>query len=116
MAINSDTIEGSMDEFGGKAKSAVGNAFGDTKTQAEGALDQAKGKVQDAYGKARDAVKDWADDAPEYVQKAKETGRRYAEQGSEKVKEVVQDQPVAVLAGGIALGFLVGWLAGGRRS
>jgi len=116
MAINSDMVEGTIDEFGGKAKSAVGSAFGDTKTEASGKLDEVKGKVQDAYGKARDAVKDWADDAPEYVQRARETGRRYAEQGSERVKDAVQEQPVAVLAGGIALGFLVGWLVSGRRN
>jgi len=116
MAINSDTVEGTLDEYGGKAKAKLGETFGDTKTEASGRLDEVKGKVQDAYGKARDAVKDWADDAPEYVQRARDTGRRYAEQGSERVKEVVQEQPVAVLAGGIALGFLVGWLVSGRRN
>lgn len=116
MAINSDTMEGSMDEFGGKVQGKVGDMLGDNKMQAQGKVDEVKGKVQDAYGNAKDTVKDWADNAPEYVQKARETGRRYAEQGSEKAKELVQEQPVAVLAGGIALGFLMGWLVSGRRS
>ena len=115
MAINSDTVEGTLSEFGGKAKGAFGDMTGDTKMQAEGKIDELKGKAQDAYGKARDTVRDWADEAPEYVQRAKETGRRYVEQGNEKARELVQEQPVAVLAGGIALGFLVGWLVSGRR-
>ena len=116
MAMNNDTMEGSMEEFGGKVQGKVGDMLGDSKIQAQGKLDEVKGKVQDAYGNARDTVKDWADQAPEYVQKARETGRRYAEQGSDKAKELVQEQPVAVLAGGIALGFLMGWLVSGRRS
>jgi uncharacterized protein YjbJ (UPF0337 family) len=116
MAMNSDTISGSMDELGGKLQGRVGDVLGDSKMQAQGKLDEVKGKVEDAYGNARETVKDWADSAPEYVQKARETGRRYAEQGSEKAKELVHEQPVAVLAGGIALGFLMGWLVSGRRS
>ena len=126
MAINSDTVEGTLNEFGGKAKSAVGSAFGDTKIQAEGSFDETKGKaqealgdakakVQDAYGKAKDAVNDWADNAPEYVQKARETGRQYAEKGSDALRQTVQDQPIATLAGGIAIGVLIGWMISGRR-
>jgi uncharacterized protein YjbJ (UPF0337 family) len=126
MAINSDTVEGTLNEFGGKAKSAVGSAFGDTKTQAEGAFTETKGKaqeafgdakakVQDAYGKAKDAVNEWADNAPDYVQKARETGREYAEKGGEVVRSTVQDQPIATLVGGIAVGVLIGWLVSSRR-
>ena len=115
MAINKDTVEGTLNEFGGKAEGWVGDATGDTKMQAEGKIDELKGKVQDVYGKARDKVSEWADNAPESVQRARETASRYASEGAERAKAAVQEQPVAVLAGGIALGFLIGWLVSGRR-
>ena len=126
MAINDDTIDGTLNEFGGKAKSAFGDMTGDSKMHAEGAFDETKGKaqeafgeakakVQDAYGKAKDAVNEWADNAPEYVQKARETGRQYAEKGSQVVRDTVQEQPIATLVGGIAVGVLIGWLVSGRR-
>jgi uncharacterized protein YjbJ (UPF0337 family) len=126
MAINSDTVEGTLNEFGGKAKSAFGHATGDAKTQVSGAFEETKGKaqeafgeakakVQDAYGKAKDAVNDWADNAPDYVQKARETGRQYAEKGGQAVRDTVTEQPVAMLVGGIAVGVLIGWLVSSRR-
>ena len=115
MAINSDNVEGTLNEFGGKVEGYVGDLTGDTKMQADGTIDELKGKVQDAYGKAREKVTEWADHAPESVQRARDTASRYASEGAEKAKAVVQDQPVAVIAGGIALGFLLGWLVSGRR-
>jgi len=115
MAINSDTFEGTLNELGGKAEGVVGDVTGDSKTQVSGKIDELKGKAQDAYGKAREKVTEWADNAPESVQRARETAGRYASEGAEKAKAVVQEQPVAVLAGGIALGFLLGWLVSGRR-
>ena len=122
MAINSDNIEGKLNEYGGKAEGAIGGALGDTKTQAEGKIDELKGKAQDAfgqakdaYGKARETVQDWADKAPEQVRQAREKAQHYADEASARVKTTVQEQPVAVLAGGIALGFVVGWLLSGRR-
>ncbi len=123
MSINKDTIEGSLNEFGGKVEGAIGGAFGDTKTQAQGKVDELKGKAQDAfgqakdaYGKARETVQEWADKAPDQVREAREKARQYADQATEKVKTTVQEQPVAVLAGGIALGFVVGWLLSGRKN
>ena len=115
MAINGDNVEGKLNEFGGKVEGAFGDATGDTKTQVSGKVDELKGKAQDAFGKAKDKVSEWADNAPESVQRARETASRYASEGAERAKAAVQDQPVAVLAGGIALGFLIGWLVSGRR-
>ena len=115
MAINNDTVEGSLNEFGGKVEGVAGDMLGDTKMQAEGKIDELKGKVQDVYGKAREKVSEWADNAPESVQRARDTATRYAQEGADRAKSAVQEQPVAVLAGGIALGFLIGWLVSGRR-
>ena len=113
--VNKDNIEGALNEFGGKVEGAFGDVTGDTKTQVSGKIDELKGKAQDAYGKAREKVTEWADHAPESVQRARETAGRYANEGVERAKTAVQDQPVAVIAGGIALGFILGWLVSGRR-
>ncbi len=122
-AINEDTIKGTFNELGGKAEGALGEAFGDTKTQVDGKITELKGKAQDAfgkakdvYGKASDTVKEWADKAPETAREAREKAQRLAEQSAEKVRTTVQEQPVAVLAGGIALGFVIGWLMSGRKN
>ncbi len=122
MTINKETIEGGFNEVGGKVEGAIGDAFGDSKTQAEGTIHELKGKAEQAYGKAKDVygkaterAKEWADNAPETVREARERAQRLADESSAKVRQTVQDQPVAVLAGGIALGFVVGWLLSGRR-
>lgn len=109
MATNLDQVEGTADEYVGGAKAGVGDAFGDSKTSLEGRYQELKGKAQDAYGRARERVDEWSHD--ERVERARE----YADRGVAQARQAVQEQPVAVLAGGIALGFLIGFLAAGRR-
>ena len=123
MAINEDTIKGGFNEAAGTVQGAVGHAFGDTKTEAEGKVTELKGKAQqvlgdakDVYEKASGKVKEWADKAPETAREARERAQRLADESTAKVRQTVQEQPVAVLAGGIALGFVVGWLLSGRKN
>ena len=135
--MNGDQFEGKTKEIGGDLRQAAGAAFGDEGMKAQGTAESLAGKAQeaygtvrekaheaydtavhkatDAYGKARETVKEWADDAPEYVERARETGRRYATQAGETVKHTVQEQPVATVLGGVAVGFLLGWLINSRR-
>lgn len=122
MATTPENIEGGFDEFTGKVEQAAGSAFGDSKMQSDGKVTELKGKAEqvigkakDAYGRATETVKDWADKAPEVTQQAREQAARLAEEGGARVRQTVQEQPVAVLAGGIALGFVVGWLLSGRK-
>lgn len=122
MATTPGSFEGGFDEVTGKVESAAGEVFGDTKMQADGKVTELKGKAEqvigkakDAYGRATETVKDWADRAPEVTQQAREQAARFAEESSARVRQTVQEQPVAVLAGGIALGFVVGWLLSGRK-
>ncbi|MFZ4689644.1 MAG: CsbD family protein [Polymorphobacter sp.] len=123
MSINKETVEGAVTEFGGQVQAAAGEAFGDTKTQVDGKIHELKGKAEQAYGKAKDAyekasdkAKVWAEQAPEAAREAREKATRLAEESTAKVRQTVQEQPVAVLAGGIALGFVVGWLLSGRKN
>ncbi len=123
MAINKEIIEGNVESAFGTAQAKVGEVFGDTSTQVDGKIHELKGKAEQAYGKAKDAydkasetVKDWAEKAPETAREARERAQKIAEEGSAKVRQTVQEQPVAVLAGGIALGFVIGWLLSGRKN
>lgn len=121
--MNSNQFEGTIKDIGGQAEEAIGNTFDNTKTKVAGMVDSAKGKVQSAYGTVRDKAQDIAGEAPEYVERAKEAGRRaaqtsreYADKATETVKTQVQEQPVTTLLGGIAVGFVLGWLINSRRS
>jgi uncharacterized protein YjbJ (UPF0337 family) len=122
MAVNKDVVEGTVDQVIGKGQAAVGDAIGDTQAEIDGKVRELKGKAQEAYGKAREAygkasetVKDWAEHAPETVREAREKAARAAEEASARVRTQVQEQPLATLAGGIALGFVIGWLLNNRK-
>ena len=51
-----DELRGAAREMGGRAQATIGEAFGDTKMQAEGRYNQAAGRVQRAVGQAHDAA------------------------------------------------------------
>jgi uncharacterized protein YjbJ (UPF0337 family) len=52
-----DKAKNKMEDLGGKAKEAVGNATGDASTRDEGKGDQAKSNLKDAGEKVKDAFK-----------------------------------------------------------
>ncbi|HET7668290.1 MAG TPA: CsbD family protein [Mycobacterium sp.] len=52
-----DKAKNKLENLGGKAKEAVGNATGDAQTRDEGRGDQAKSNVKDAGEKVKDAFK-----------------------------------------------------------
>jgi len=122
MATNKDIVEGNVEQLVGKGQAALGEVSGNTQAEIDGKLREIKGKAQEAYGKAREVygkasetVKDWAEHAPETVREAKEKAARAAEEARTKVRSQVQEQPLATLAGGIALGFVIGWLLNSRK-
>jgi uncharacterized protein YjbJ (UPF0337 family) len=55
--MDKDRIEGAGHQAKGAIKETVGKVTGDTKTQAEGAVEKAAGKVQNAVGGAKDAIR-----------------------------------------------------------
>ncbi len=56
--MDKDRINGSANQAKGAIKEAAGKMTGDSKLEAEGAMDKAKGKVQSAVGGAKDALRD----------------------------------------------------------
>jgi uncharacterized protein YjbJ (UPF0337 family) len=54
----SDRVQGNIRDMAGRAQEAVGDAMGDSRTQARGAYNQAAGQAQDAVGQIGDMIKD----------------------------------------------------------
>lgn len=59
--MNKDRVKGKLDEVAGCAKCKVGELTGNSKLQAEGAIQQVKGKAEGTWGKAKEAVQDVLD-------------------------------------------------------
>jgi uncharacterized protein YjbJ (UPF0337 family) len=59
--MDNDRIAGAANKVKGSVKEAIGKITGDTKTQAEGAVEKTAGQVQQAAGGAKDAVREAAD-------------------------------------------------------
>jgi len=102
------------------------DAAAETAEAAAGKLDRLKAEADKAIGKAKDAAtaaydkaaakaKELTDAAPEKAREVKERAQKVAEDGTAKVRTTVQEQPLAALGAGIALGFVVGWLLSGRK-
>jgi ElaB/YqjD/DUF883 family membrane-anchored ribosome-binding protein len=87
----------------------------DLKDQAAKATAKAKDAATAAYDKAAAKAKALADAAPDKAREVKERAQKVAEEGTAKVRTTVQEQPLAALGAGIALGFVVGWLLSGRK-
>ncbi|CAM3216288.1 CsbD family protein [Sphingomonas zeae] len=54
--MNTDTINGTATDFGGKVKEGLGVAMNDKTMQAEGKGEQLSGKTQKVFGDAKDSV------------------------------------------------------------
>jgi ElaB/YqjD/DUF883 family membrane-anchored ribosome-binding protein len=117
-----ETIVDAVDEAAHVAGDAVADAGGrldklkhDLKDQADKAAARAREAATAAYDKAAAKARELADAAPEKAREVKERAQKVAEEGTAKVRQTVQEQPLAALGAGIALGFVVGWLINSRR-
>ncbi|MFC3124860.1 CsbD family protein [Pseudoroseomonas globiformis] len=94
--MNSDRVEGTVDDITGRAQEAYGDLAGDSDHKVRGMARQASGRVQHAYGEARDYA------------------REYAGHAGERVARQVEQQPVTTMLIVGAVGFALGLLAGRR--
>jgi ElaB/YqjD/DUF883 family membrane-anchored ribosome-binding protein len=106
-----ETAEGKLDKITHDLKEQADKAIGKAKDAATAAKDAATA----AYDKAAAKARELADAAPDKAREVKERAQKVAEEGTAKVRTTVQEQPLAALGAGIALGFVVGWLISGRK-
>jgi uncharacterized protein YjbJ (UPF0337 family) len=97
--MNSDRMEGTTKNLGGKVEEGFGRATGDIKSQVDGTVKQAVGAAQDLYGQARET----AGDAAAAV-------RRQAGSFEQTIRENVETRPYTAVAIALALGWFVGRL------
>ena len=95
--MDENRIAGTARNIGGKAEETIGRAAGNTKLEAEGAVNQLKGTAQDLYGQARDRASDAAD-----------TALQVGSSFEALLRNTIENQPYTAVA--IALG--IGWLLG----
>ena len=56
--MEKDRVSGSAKRTKGSVKEAIGKVTGDSKTEAEGAVEKTEGKAQNALGGMKDSVRD----------------------------------------------------------
>jgi uncharacterized protein YjbJ (UPF0337 family) len=95
--MDENRIAGTARNVGGKAEEAFGRATGNTKLEAEGAVNRLGGAAQDLYGQACDSASDMA-----------ETARAGTSSFENLLRNTIEQQPYTAAA--IALG--IGWLLG----
>jgi uncharacterized protein YjbJ (UPF0337 family) len=54
----SEKLEGAAREFGGRVQETLGDALGDSKTQAKGLYNQAAGQAQQVTGQLADVIRE----------------------------------------------------------
>jgi ElaB/YqjD/DUF883 family membrane-anchored ribosome-binding protein len=92
------------------AKHAAGDTLAGAKDKVGAALGSAKDTSSAAYSAARDKTGDAYEAAREKAGEAYETAREKASQAKRATSEGIEDNPLAALIGGIAVGVLVGAL------
>jgi uncharacterized protein YjbJ (UPF0337 family) len=80
----SDSLQGTAREMGGRVQRKVGEAVGDSKTQADGLYNQAAGTAQQMWGQAQEAT--------------------------DQVSDAIRAQPLIAAAVAVGIGYLIGRL------
>ncbi|WP_279482011.1 CsbD family protein [Aureimonas sp. SK2] len=109
--MDSNRLEGTAKELGGKLQSAVGDAFGSDRDSAEGRRREVEGTAQNLYGQGKDALREATHDASKYAADLYENAGVYANRGTRAVRRTVHDNPLSSLLVAGAIGFVLGLLA-----
>ncbi len=97
--MDENRVEGTARDLGGKAKGALGDLTGDTKTQAEGTVDQVVGTAQRAYGKVRDQASGAGSNLADQLEDA-----------SAYLGDTVAERPLTALLVAGAIGYVLAML------
>lgn len=110
--MDENRITGAAKSFGGKVEETFGRTVGDTKTEAEGAINKMTGKAQNVYGQVKDAAGQAADSAGN----AARAVRDQLPPMERAIRHSIENSPytAVTIAFGVALG--IGWLLGRSSS
>ena len=111
--MSEERIEGGVRQGVGRVQDAVGGLTGSDKTQAKGKVNEAAGSVQNAYGQVKDKAQNVAGQVRDQLGDVGEQ----AQDLFGEVEGFVRQQPLQALAGGVAVGVVLGLLLrGGRKT
>ncbi len=91
--MDENRIKGTARNLGGKLQDKVGEATGDSETQARGKANEAAGTVQDAFGSALDTAGDW----------------------TSNLAETATERPLLALLAAVSVGYMLRLLTHARR-
>jgi len=105
--MDENRFEGTARKVGGKVEGVLGDLTGDTKLQAEGAIDKLAGSAQRAYGQAKDAVRgatgSMGDQASDYGAQVMDQ----LEEAGDYLAEQIDQRPMTAILIAAGIGFLL---------
>jgi len=108
--MDTDRIAGSAKDLAGKVEGALGDATGDTTTQATGRVREGVGTAQDLFGQAKDAARGATDAAAKYAKDVYDNSGDTFRDSSEMLAKKVQENPLGSIMIAGAVGFALALL------
>jgi uncharacterized protein YjbJ (UPF0337 family) len=115
ITMNSDQLNGGLDQAVGRAKGAAGALVDDAATQVKGKVQAATGKAKSLYGDARSTLDDAGAQVKDKLQVATGKAQNLIEDTRDTLETQVTDKPLAAMAAIGAVGLAAGLLLGGAR-
>lgn len=107
----------SIDELTAGTRAKAQDAADRALTAAQETAEAARLRIQQGYGRARETAHDLsvkgreqADHLAQQTARAVEKGKAGAARANDKLRDVAEEQPIALVAGALALGALIGSL------
>jgi len=113
--MNSDQLNGGLDQATGRVKDVAGALVGDAKTQVKGKVQAAAGKAQSLYGDARDTVDEASAELKGKLQVAAGKAQNLYDDTRDTLESQVTEKPLAAMAAIGAVGLAAGLLIGRAR-
>ena len=123
--MDSNRVEGSVEQMKGAAKEFAGDALGDSKLSMEGKADKVAGKVQNTIGGIADTVsqagtdalkvaKDATSDISGQVSDAADAATRQVKTFASELENMGRSNPLGTIAVAVVVGVVIGMLGRGR--
>ncbi len=108
--MDTDQVAGRFKDVTGQAEAALGEAMGDTDTQAKGRAREAAGVAQNLYGQARETIGEALEDATKSAEKVLRDARDTVESGAAVLKTEVSARPLIALLIAALVGYVIATL------
>ncbi len=108
--MDTDQVAGRFKDVTGQAEADLGEALGDTRTQAKGRAREAEGVAQNLYGQARETIGEALGDATKSAEKVLHGARETVESGAAALKTEINTRPLIALVIAALVGYVIATL------